>query len=90
MKNKVDDRWSGDSWEYFGLSYAHWLVLPRLMLQSMPVKWQKKFFAMVSEMYERLEQPYPKDVELVVSMKRHNKFVKNDLPEYRHNILKLK
>ena len=29
--------------EFFELSYAHYLVLPRSLLQSMPVEWQKRF-----------------------------------------------
>lgn len=32
-----------DSWDWFGLSYASWLVVPRIALQSMPEKWQNKF-----------------------------------------------
>ena len=28
---------------YFGLSYANYLVLPRSVLQSMPIKWQEDF-----------------------------------------------
>jgi hypothetical protein len=87
---KVDDRWQGESWNWFGLSYASWLVISRLQLQSMPVKWQKKFFNMVQEMEETVEAPYPDDISLTVSWKRNNKFVPMDIPSYRHNILPLK
>lgn len=38
---------------YFSLSYASWLVLPRLMLQNMPIAWQEKFFALVKEIPPR-------------------------------------
>ena len=34
---------------FFGLSYAHYLVLPRSVLQSMPAKWQKKFVKLLNE-----------------------------------------
>lgn len=34
---------------YFGLSYASWLVLPRLTLQEMPKNWQARFVALLEE-----------------------------------------
>lgn len=39
--------------EYFELSYAHYLVLPRTLLQSMPAKWQKEFVKLLEEFEER-------------------------------------
>lgn len=35
--------------EYFALSYASYLVLPRSILQSMPVEWQQKFVGLLGE-----------------------------------------
>lgn len=35
---------------YFELSYASYLVLPRSVLQSMPILWQKKFIASLEEL----------------------------------------
>lgn len=35
---------------WFGLSYASWLVLPRLILQGMPPEWQAKMIALLKEM----------------------------------------
>jgi hypothetical protein len=77
----------GDSWNWFGLSYASWLVLPRIALQSMPLEWQAKFFAMVREMEEMIEYPGGYTGQFAVTMKNGNKFVKNCLPHYRHNML---
>lgn len=37
---------------YFGLSYAHYLVLPRSVLQSMPEEWQHKFVELLEELDE--------------------------------------
>ena len=39
---------------FFGLSYAHYLVLPRSVLQSMPAKWQKKFVKLLNEIESKL------------------------------------
>lgn len=36
--------------EYFGLSYARWLVVPRVIMQAMPLKWQKEMVALLNEM----------------------------------------
>jgi hypothetical protein len=36
--------------EYFELSYAQYLTIPRSVLQSMPVKWQKQFVKCLVEL----------------------------------------
>lgn len=36
--------------EFFGLTYATHLVLPRSVLQSMPLKWQAKLVALLNEL----------------------------------------
>lgn len=79
-----------DAWLYFGLSYASWLVLPRVALQSMPDDWQHKFFLLVEELEDTLEFPEEYTSEFVVTMKRNGKLAKNVLPHYRHNRLPLK
>ncbi len=77
----------GESWEYFGLSYASWLVLPRIALQSMPAPWQAQFFALVREMEDTLAYPPGYTGEFTVSMRDGKKFVKNVFPHYRHHVL---
>lgn len=39
--------------DMFGLSYSNYLVLPRSILQSMPVNWQKKFVKLIDEMEDK-------------------------------------
>ncbi len=75
----------GDAWSFFGLSYASWLVLPRIALQSMPLKWQVRFFKMVNEIEDTLEMP--KVEGYVVSVKKNNKFIRSPFPHYKHNYL---
>lgn len=40
---------------FFGLSYANMLVLPRSILQSMPLEWQYKFTALILELNQTFE-----------------------------------
>lgn len=81
-KNKTD------SWGWFGLSYASWLVVPRIALQSMPEGWQHQFFGMLNELEEELEHPEGyKDLEFTVRLRKYGKFVKSPYPPYRHNVL---
>ena len=85
MKDKMD------SWDYFGLSYASWLVLPRIALQSMPKKWQNKFYSLVNEMYDKVEFPDGfLDLSFSVTAKKGGKFVSHELPHYKHNELNIK
>lgn len=46
----------------FGLSYASYLVIPRTVLQSMPLEWQARFVELVNETHETFpgwEPPWP-------------------------------
>lgn len=36
--------------DYFGLTYAQYLVLPRTALQSMPVEWQERFIKCLEQL----------------------------------------
>lgn len=60
---------------YFGLSYASWLVLPRLALQEMPPPWQAEFFRMLNEAETLHGLACPDDT--YVMRKRGGKFINN-------------
>ena len=36
-------------WTWFGLSYANWLTLPRVMVHEMPDKWQAQMAQLLDE-----------------------------------------
>lgn len=36
-------------WGWFGLSYASWLTMPRVLMHSMPDEWQGKMAALLEE-----------------------------------------
>ena len=40
---------------YFGLSYAQYLVIPRSVLQSMPQEWQQRFVNCLKELNETID-----------------------------------
>lgn len=40
---------------WFGLSYAQFLTLPRIVMQSMPFEWQEKMVALLDEIDETFD-----------------------------------
>lgn len=41
--------------EWFSLSYAHYLTVPRSVLQSMPAEWQERFVACLRELDDTID-----------------------------------
>lgn len=46
-----------DVHEWFSLSYANYLVLPRLAMSAMPLEWQHQMTALLNQINERFETP---------------------------------
>lgn len=70
-------------WEWFGLSYATWLTLPRVLMHEMPDVWQSKMADLLNEFDETWGNA--PDLSCHVMIKEGNRFVK--MPawvEYRH------
>jgi hypothetical protein len=40
---------------FFGLTYSNYLVLPRTLLQSMPMDWQHRATALLNELHEAFD-----------------------------------
>lgn len=79
---------AGKLWRWFGLSYASWLTLPRVLMCEMPDEWQGK----MAELLEEYEKRFPA-ADLVsgiegtrVQCVRGGRLVKTpaDLISYRH------
>lgn len=51
---------------HFGLSYASWLTLPRVVLQAMPNSWQNQLVALLDQIDERFDW-MPEGVTLSVT-----------------------
>lgn len=67
--------------EWFELTYANYLVLPRSVLQSMPDEWQSSFVALLREMgnlYDGLDWP----TYAVNARGVHGRFTKDPIPHY--------
>lgn len=40
---------------FFGLTYAKWLVLPRVIMEQMPSEWQSEFVALLRQLHEKFD-----------------------------------
>lgn len=72
--------------DWFGLTYASYLTLPRVILQSMPGEWQERFVACLNELNEEFDPMALPDVDYTV-MVRHpttGRFVEHPYGSYRY------
>ena len=54
MKKNADGIWVEDPIHcWFGLTYASYLVLPRVVMESMSLEWQEKMVALLNEIGEK-------------------------------------
>ena len=59
--------------QFFGLSYANYLVLPRSVLQSMPDEWQRRFVKCLEELDETIDWRPKGDAFYLVGLKKEKK-----------------
>jgi hypothetical protein len=61
-----------DIHHYFGLSYAQYLVLPRTVLQSMPLFWQRELVQLLQKLDEKdWVKNLPKGAEYSVQLRKY-------------------
>jgi hypothetical protein len=70
--------------EWFELSYAQFLTVPRLVLQSMPMEWQIKMAALLREMDETFDWRPNEGCYWVRLRDAHGRFCDAPLNDYRH------
>lgn len=70
---------------WFGLTYASYLVLPRLMLESMPRRWQLKMIALLNQIPEKLEIDDSYTYNYTVQYKVKGKFAIDPYRNYRRS-----
>lgn len=80
VKNEVNDLYSIHNW--FGLSYANYLVLPRSVLQSMPDSWQEEFVKLLDKIPETLEVNDIPDYR-VKAVGNDGKFIRDPYNDYQ-------
>jgi hypothetical protein len=69
--------------EWFELSYANYLVIPRSIFQSMPNEWQTKFVKLLNEIEEHEELICPKEGIYEVRLKNDkNKVIHDYFKDY--------
>ena len=69
---------------WFGLTYASYLVVPRSVLQEMPVEWQEKLVALMEELQDSVDQEKVDDNYTVSLRRPDGRFAKDPLCQYRH------
>jgi len=69
---------------WFGLSYASYLVLPRLVLQHMPMTWQEAFVALLEQIDETFEDFNPPGGYHVRLKGEDGRFIPHKWNDYRH------
>ena len=68
---------------WFELSYAQYLTVPRLVMQSMPLEWQRKMAVLLQEMDETFDWR-PKEGQYWVKLKNSKgRFMDAPLEDYR-------
>ena len=70
--------------DWFELSYAQYLTVPRLVMQSMPVSWQYKIAALLQEMDETFNWRPEQGRYWVQLRDDHGRFSQDPLWNYRH------
>lgn len=63
-------------WEWFGLSYASWLTLPRVLLHNMPSSWQDKLAVLLDEYYEKYPNMHKLEIGTRVQITQKGRLVK--------------
>lgn len=70
---------------YFGLSYASYLVIPRVVLQSMPKEWQDRFVKLMREVTDTLNAEWEPDGGYrVTALDGAGHFTKDPYANYEH------
>ncbi|WP_440466935.1 hypothetical protein ACKI1H_27295 [Pseudomonas sp. YH-1] len=71
-------------WQWFGLSYSAYAVLPRVMMHAMPDDWQGRMAALLDEWIAAW--PNQPDISAHIQIKQANRFIKTPewLLNYRH------
>lgn len=74
----VDLGATDDLWTWFGLSYASFLVLPRVLMHEMPVEWQRQMAKLLWEYQDAF--PNQPDITTSVQARKDGRLIK--MPEW--------
>lgn len=69
---------------WFGLSYAQFLTIPRLVMENMPLEWQRKMAVLLEELDDTFDWR-PKEGRYWVRLKdAQGRYCSAPLADYRH------
>lgn len=72
---------------WFGLSYASWLTIPRVLMQEMPDEWQEKMAELLFQYDEAMANIHSdyEGLTIHVSLKKDGRFcrIPSELTNYR-------
>jgi hypothetical protein len=73
-------------WGWFGLSYASFLTLPRVLMHEMHDEWQADMARLLHEYYAAFPNQPPVSTVVNIKRRRNNRFMKTPewLVNYRH------
>lgn len=80
----------GEIHTYFELTYANYLVIPRTLLQSMPLEWQSVFVGLLQQLdayFRHVEKP---PVYAVSCRGYDGKYIRHTVPHYERGRTRLK
>jgi len=88
MSEKSDENkvvsWESPISYWFELTYAQFLTVPRLVMESMPIEWQEKMVALLEEMDETFDWR-PQEGRYWVKLKDDKgRYCDAPLSDYRH------
>jgi hypothetical protein len=70
--------------DWFELTYANYLVIPRSLLQGMPVEWQERMVQLLEEMRETYDTSKLNENYTVKLRGDDGRFVSDPLSYYRY------
>jgi hypothetical protein len=83
-KKKIEHEETEPIWQWFELSYAQFLTVPRLVMQNMPLKWRQDMARLLTELDETFDWR-PKEGRYWVRLRGVNgRFCDAPLSDYRH------
>ena len=80
MSKATQSKNSSELWNWFGLSYASFLVMPRVLMHEMPTEWQDKMAALLYEYDETFDTSSVFHSVVVSAKDKNNRFMK--MPGY--------
>jgi hypothetical protein len=71
---------------FFSLSYANYLVLPRVLMEGMPIDWQRRFCGLIAEMGEFFDTDAHAELSATYDVRLRGtggRYQRDPLSEYR-------